>query len=40
MIEMVYMDDFKQNKLISDQLEELGFSKKIKITKNDYLWLR
>jgi FkbM family methyltransferase len=40
MIEMVYMDDFNQNKMISTQLEDLGFSKKIKITKNDYLWLR
>ena len=40
LIEMVYLDDFSQNEVISNRLSELGFKEKQKITKNDWLWLK
>lgn len=40
LIEMVYQDDFKQNSLIETRMLELNFNKRIKISKNDWLWLR
>jgi FkbM family methyltransferase len=40
LIEMVYQDDFKQNSLIETRMSELNFNKRIKISKNDWLWLR
>lgn len=40
LVEMVYKDEFKQNELIEKRMYELNFNTKIKISKNDWLWLR
>lgn len=40
LIELVYMDNFKQNSNIRNQLQKLGFELLTTVSKNDELWTR
>ena len=39
-IELVYLDNFKMNDNIVNELLKLGFVNKLKLSKNDHLWVR